>query len=194
MLLHCGRLSPEKKPERSLAALAELRRRGVPAQLVVIGSGPRRPALEARARRAGLPVRFVPFVHDRDQLAALLATADVMIAPGPVETFGLAALESLASGTPVVVSAESALPEVVGEAGLAAPGEGAGYADAVLELALRTDRREAARRRAERFPWSAAVDGFLAAHGVPVRAGIDAGPSSPAYSEKMGLDSPTSMR
>jgi len=168
LLLHCGRLSPEKKPERSLAALAELRRRGVPAQLVVVGSGPRRPALEARARRAGLPVRFVPFVHDRDQLAALLATSDVMIAPGPVETFGLAALESLASGTPVVVSAESALPEVVGEAGLAAPGEGAAYADAVLELALRTDRREAARRRAERFPWSAAVDGFLAAHGVSV--------------------------
>jgi alpha-1,6-mannosyltransferase len=170
MLLHCGRLSPEKKPERSLAALAELRRRGVPAVLVVVGSGPRRPALEEWARRAGLPVRFVPFVHDRDRLAALLATADVMIAPGPVETFGLAALESLASGTPVVVSAESALPEVVGEAGLAAPGEGAAYADAVLELALRTDRREAARRRAERFPWSAAVAGFLAAHGVPVRA------------------------
>jgi alpha-1,6-mannosyltransferase len=115
-----------------------------------------------------------------------------MIAPGPVETFGLAALESLASGTPVVVSAESALPEVVGEAGLAAPGEGAAYADAVLELALRTDRREAARRRAERFPWSAAVAGFLAAHRVVSR--IDTGLSSPAYSEKMGLDSPTSMR
>lgn len=39
------------------------------------------------------------------------------IAPGPAETFGLAALEALACGTPVVVSAESALPEVVGDAG-----------------------------------------------------------------------------
>lgn len=39
------------------------------------------------------------------------------IAPGPAETFGLAALEALACGTPVVVRAESALPEVVGDAG-----------------------------------------------------------------------------
>ena len=45
------------------------------------------------------------------------------IAPGPAETFGLAGLEALACGTPVVVSAESALPEVVGEAGASVAGE-----------------------------------------------------------------------
>jgi alpha-1,6-mannosyltransferase len=66
----------------------------------------------------------------------------------------------------VVVSAESALPEVVGSAGRAAPGEGPAYADAVLDLATRPDRRAAARRQAERYPWSAAVAGFLAAHGA----------------------------
>ena len=168
LLLHCGRLSPEKRPERSLAVLAELRRRDVPAVLVVIGDGPRRDALMARARELRLPVRFLGFVSDAERLANLLATADIVLAPGPIETFCLAALEALASGTPVVASAESALPEVLGDAGLAAPGEGPAYAEAVLELAARpiADRRAAARRRAERYSWQAATQGFLAAHGI----------------------------
>jgi alpha-1,6-mannosyltransferase len=168
LLVHCGRLSPEKQPERSLRALATLRGRGVSATLLVIGTGPRRAAMRAMAARAGLPVRFTDHVADRDRLAALLATADVVLAPGPVETFGLAALEALASGTPMVVSAESALPEVVGDAGRAVPGVGPEYADAILDLVARpeSERRAAARRRAECFPWTAAVSGFLDAHGL----------------------------
>src|SRR5581483_8309919 len=107
LLVHCGRLSPEKRPDRALAALAEVRARGHAAVLVMVGSGPRRPELRAQAERAGLPVRFEDHVADRGHIARLLATADLTIAAGPIETFGLAALESLASGTPVVVSAES---------------------------------------------------------------------------------------
>src|SRR5213078_2957731 len=115
---------------------------------------------------AGLPVRFTGFVHDRVALAALLATADVVLAPGPVETFGLAALEALACGTPVVVSASSALPEVVGAAGVAVTGEDfAGGVAAVLGWPA-AERRAVARQRAEEFGWPAAVRGFLAAHAL----------------------------
>jgi alpha-1,6-mannosyltransferase len=175
LLLHCGRLSAEKRPRRSLETLASLRAQGVPAVLAVAGGGPLRSALQSEAASRGLPVRFLGHVNDRDELAALLATADVAIAPGPVETFGLAALEALASGTPVVVSAESALPEVIGPAVMAAAGEGPRYAAAVLSLMARpaADRRVAARRQAECYPWSAAVAGFLAAHrvGAPVLEG-----------------------
>lgn len=168
LLLHCGRLSAEKKPRRSLDALASLRKAGIPAVLAVAGGGPLRSALQSEAAERNLPVRFLGYVTDRSELAALLATADVAIAPGPVETFGLAGLEALASGTPVVVSAQSALPEVVGDAGSAADGEGPAFAAAVRELLTRPehDRRVAARRRAELYPWSAAVAGFLAAHSV----------------------------
>ncbi|MEZ0074815.1 glycosyltransferase [Planotetraspora sp. GP83] len=164
LLVHCSRLSPEKRPDRPIGALAELRRRGVPAVLVVAGDGPRRRALEARA--SGLPVRFLGHVADRDLLARLLATADVAIAPGPVETFGLAALEAMASGTPVIVSRESALPEVIGDAGVAADDRPEAYADAVEVLLRRAegDRRGLARRQAERFDWPSSVDGFLRAH------------------------------
>jgi alpha-1,6-mannosyltransferase len=168
LLLHCGRLSAEKKPRRSLDAVAALRRAGIPARLVVAGSGPLLPMLQAEASKRDLPVSFLGFLGDPALLGALLATADVVIAPGPVETFGLAALEALASGTPVVASAESALSEVIGDAGIAAPGDGPAYADAVLALMERPEdaRRRAAREQAERFPWGAAVDGFLSAHGV----------------------------
>ena len=172
LIVHCSRLSVEKRPARAIDALAALQGNGVPAVLVVAGDGPLRERLRERA--AGLPVRFLGFVDRPTEVAALLATADVVLAPGPVETFGLAALEALACGTPVVVSAESALPEVVGDVGVAVAGEGDAFAAGILSLVDRSATRcrtEArcraeARRRAEEFGWPAAVAGFLTAHGL----------------------------
>jgi alpha-1,6-mannosyltransferase len=166
LLVHCGRLSAEKRPQRSLTTLATLHAAGLPVRLVVAGDGPLRARLVRRAARAGLPVTFAGFLSGRADLAALLASADVAIAPGPAETFGLAALEALACGTPVVVSAESALPEVVGDAGASVPGEDlAAGVRAVLARPERS-RRAAARARAEQYDWGTAARGFLAAHGA----------------------------
>jgi alpha-1,6-mannosyltransferase len=164
LLVHCGRLSLEKKPQRSLNTLATLRANGLPVRLVMAGDGPLRQRLERHAARSGLPVTFAGFLPDRTGLAALLASADVAIAPGPAETFGLAALEALACGTPVVVSAESALPEVVGDAGASVAGED--LAAGVISVLGRPEqrRRAAARARAERYGWPAAVQAFLDIH------------------------------
>jgi len=166
LLVHCGRLSPEKRPDRCFDALDELRARGVDAVLVVAGDGPLRERLMRRGARQ--PVHFVDFVSERSSVAALLATADIVLAPGPIETFGLAALEALACGTPVVVDATSALPEVVATAGAAVPGSK--FASGVLDVLARpeAERRIAARERAECFSWPVAVAGFLAAHGIAV--------------------------
>ncbi|MFI9789066.1 glycosyltransferase [Kitasatospora sp. NPDC051984] len=173
LLVMCSRLSGEKRPERALQALAELRRHHrIPAVLAVAGTGPLRRRLERQATELRLPVTFLGHLAERTDLAALLATADAAIAPGPVETFGLAALETLACGTPVAVSRSSALPRVVGRAGLAAADTGPGFADAIRELLDRpeAERRAAARARAERFSWDAAVTAFLAAHHATVPA------------------------
>jgi len=161
-------LSPEKRPGRSVDALATLREQGVDAVLVVAGDGPLRRRLLRRT--ADLPIDFVNFVPDRKSLAALLATADVVIAPGPIETFGLAAVESLACGTPVVVDATSALPEVVGDAGVGVFGDG--YGAGVAEILARPEqaRRDRARARAEQFAWPAAVAGFLRVHALEAPA------------------------
>ncbi|GAA3100116.1 glycosyltransferase [Streptomyces rectiviolaceus] len=170
LLVLCSRLSVEKRPGMALDALEVLRGRGVPAVLVVAGDGPLRARLELRARERRLPVTFLGHIADRATLGALQATADVCLAPGPCETFGLAALEALACGTPVVASASSALPEIVGGAGAAARDSGEAFATAVQSLLGRPERprREAARARAECFGWEGAVAGFLGAHEASV--------------------------
>ncbi|MFD3655953.1 glycosyltransferase [Streptomyces sp. NPDC058620] len=169
LLLLCSRLSVEKRPGRALDALAVLRDLGVRAALLVAGDGPLRAGLAQRARTEGLPVEFLGHVSDRERMADLQAAADVCLAPGPAETFGLSALEALACGTPVVVSAASALPEVAGAAGPAAADTGEAFAGAVRALLAgpEQERRAAARSRAELFGWDRSVAAFLAAHEVP---------------------------
>ncbi|MGH4014039.1 MAG: glycosyltransferase [Pseudonocardiaceae bacterium] len=164
LLVHCGRLSPDKHVERSVDTVAELHESGERVRLVIAGDGPRREALERRA--TGLPVTFLGFVPGRSEVATLLATSDVSLAPGPHETFGLAALEALASGTPVVVSRSSALPEIVrSTCGAAVADHAPAFAGAVSRLldAPEPSRRAAARARAEEFTWSASVTGMLGA-------------------------------
>ncbi|HYY11740.1 MAG TPA: glycosyltransferase [Kineosporiaceae bacterium] len=165
VLVLASRLSREKRPEVAVATLRVLLRRGVAARLVVAGDGPLRPRLQAAAR--GLPVEWLGFVADRERLAGLLADADVALAPGPIETFGLAALEALACGTPVVADSRSALPGVLGpHAGRSATGDGPAFADGVQDLLTVPEalRRRAARARAEEFSWADTVRGFLAVH------------------------------
>jgi alpha-1,6-mannosyltransferase len=168
LLVTVGRLSKEKQPGRAIEALRALRSAGVPAGLLVLGDGPMRTVLERSAN--GLPVRFLGHVPDRRGVAHLVAAADVAVAPCAVETFGLAVLEALACGTPVVVPDGGAARELVGGAGsgVVTDGTAAGLADGVRALldVPRPDRRAAARARAEQYPWSATVAGLLAAHGL----------------------------
>jgi alpha-1,6-mannosyltransferase len=168
LLVHCGRLSIEKRVDRSIATLAALRDGGLDARLVIAGDGPLRGRLERQA--TGLPVRFTGFVDSRPAVAELLACADVAIAPGPHETFGLAALEALACGTPAVVSRTSALAEILtADSGAAAANDPRALAGAVTEVLARPvpHRRLCARRRAENFSWPHAAAGMLAALGGP---------------------------
>lgn len=100
-------------------------------------------------------------------MAAELGTADVALAPAPAETFGLAALEALACGTPVVAHAGAAPAEVIAQhpgSGEVAAGVPGAFADSVLRLAAtpRGVRRDGARAAAENYPWSATISAALA--------------------------------
>jgi alpha-1,6-mannosyltransferase len=176
LLVHCGRLSAEKSPEKSIETLQALLEKGHDARLLIVGDGPLRDRLENSSRN--LPVSFMGFVSDRDLLASLLATADVALAPGPHETFCLAALEALASGTPVVASASSAVREVIGvengraKAGAVAFDSAESFSEAVeriFEIPEATRRTES-RRRAERFPWWLTVERMLGLYRDPTRS------------------------
>ena len=166
-LVLTARLSPEKRPELAVDALRELHERGVAAELTVLGSGPRQARLAGYAH--GLPVRFTGHLRGRDRVAAELGAADVALATAPAETFGLAALEALACGTPVVAHAGAAPAELVAKhagAGEVAAGDAAAFAAAALRLAPipRKTRQDSARGAAEAYPWSATTAAMLAVH------------------------------
>lgn len=152
----CSRLSKEKRSDFAIDVLRATINRGIDAELVVIGDGPLK--AEMQAASADLPVTFEGFISDRSLLAEALANLDVLLAPGPIETFGLAALEGLASGTPVIVNSASALPEVIGLAGAAAELDSELWATNIERLlAFGKDKDSAtrliARAQAEKFPW-----------------------------------------
>jgi len=176
LLVLCSRLSHEKRPDLAIDALRVLIRAGSPARLVVAGSGPLAASLKRRAR--GLPVEMVGQLMDRSSVAYLLGSADVVLAPGPVETFGLAALEALACGTPVVAASTSAVAELVGGgAGCSARPEPPALAAAVARMLAVPElhRRQAARARAESFPWSRTTDTMLALHGLSLAQPLEKG-------------------
>lgn len=170
-LVHAGRLSREKSPHLAVATAVELHRRGVPVRLDVYGIGPHRDELVEAAGSA--PIRFHGFLDSRTDLSHRLAAADVALSVCPGETFGLAVLEALASGTPVVTADRGGARELVDAvSGAWGRPDPASLADAVLDVADRpvASRREAARARAERYPWSATVASMLDVHaGVAIR-------------------------
>jgi glycosyltransferase involved in cell wall biosynthesis len=102
----------------------------------MIGDGPDRPGAEEEARILGVE-GSVLFLGKLEQIAPLLAAADLFLLPSQTESFGLSALEALASGVPVVGTNSGGLPEVIrdGETGILCPvGDIAGMAAASLEI------------------------------------------------------------
>ena len=162
-LVHAGRLSREKSPHLAVATAAELYRRGVNLRMDVYGTGPH---LDELLEIAGCaPVTFHGYVDGRRTLATHLAEADIALSVCPGETFGLAVLEALAAGTPVVTANTGGARELVDETcGRWAPANPAALAELVLQLAELPGRRAAARRRAELYDWNSCIHHMLALH------------------------------
>jgi N-acetyl-alpha-D-glucosaminyl L-malate synthase BshA len=135
ILMHVSNFRTVKRVRDVIRIYAEVNRE-LPSVLVMIGDGPDRPAAEEEARLLGVE-HSVSFLGKLDQIAPLLAAADLFLLPSQSESFGLSALEALASGVPVVGSDAGGLPEVVrdGETGaLCTVGDVAGMAAAALEI------------------------------------------------------------
>jgi len=112
----------------------------IPSVLVMVGDGPDRVVAEAEAQRLGVQDE-VQFLGKIEAVAPLLAGADVFLLPSDRESFGLSALEALASGVPVIGTHAGGLPEVVrhNETGvLCQVGDIDGMSNAALRL-LRDD-------------------------------------------------------
>lgn len=156
LLMHVSSFRAVKRPLDTLRILAQVHRER-PARLVLIGDGPELPALWAEAGRLDLRDR-IRLLGTRVDVWPLLACADVFLLPSAEESFGLAALEALASGVPAVTSDAGGLPELIenGKSGyVAAIGDCDTMARRVLDLtadaAALERHREEAYRRARQF-------------------------------------------
>ena len=168
VLMHVSNFRAVKRVRDVIRVFAEVNREK-PSVLVMIGDGPDRPAAEEEARMLGVE-GSVSFLGKLDQIAPLLAAADLFILPSQTESFGLSALEALASGVPVIGTNAGGLPEVIrdGETGvLCGVGDVAGMAAAALSILQDPARWEAMSRLAaadarQRFSQDAVVEKYEA--------------------------------
>ena len=120
-VLYAGNIKPHKNLERLIEAFYTLRRNGFEhVKLLIIGDEiSKYPTLRRAVHRHKLHqhVRFLGFVSDKT-LACLYRMAAVFVFPSLYEGFGLPPLEAMASGTPVITSNQSSLPEIMGDAAL----------------------------------------------------------------------------
>jgi N-acetyl-alpha-D-glucosaminyl L-malate synthase BshA len=153
ILVHLSNFRPPKRAPDVVRVFAQVRA-ALPAKLLLIGDGPDRPVALQLARSLGVE-RDIFFLGKQDDVESLLAVADLFLLPSEEEAFGLAALEAMSCGVPVIASTAGGLPEVIedGKCGfLFAPGDVDGMARACLTLLNDRGRhqefRNAARRRA----------------------------------------------
>jgi len=197
VLLTVRNLEPRMGLDNLIVALDRARRQAPDALLVVAGTGSQRAALEAlvAARELHGHVRFLGFV-DEERLPALYGAADAFVLPTrALEGFGLATIEALACGTPVLGTPVGATPELLApldptllfrDAGPAA------IADGLASFVTRSRRdpeaaarlRAACRRHAESYGWPRAVRALeltlaeIAAAGTERAGALAAGPGA----------------
>ncbi|HEX7337426.1 MAG TPA: glycosyltransferase, partial [Gemmatimonadales bacterium] len=134
LALFVGRFAREKELDLLLAAWPEVERR-TGARLALIGDGPSRRRLQRQPHSDRL--FWLPFERDRDRLADLLAAVDLYVAPCSLETFGLSALEALASGTPLLTADRGGVAETATRSGagvLFQSGDPGALAEAAIQL------------------------------------------------------------
>jgi glycosyltransferase involved in cell wall biosynthesis len=164
-VLYAGNVKPHKNLERLIEAFNLVRQRGLDhLKLVLIGD---EISKYARLRRAVHShqlhkyVRFLGYLPE-ETLAVMYRLAGVFVFPSLYEGFGLPPLEAMASGTPVVTSNVSSLPEVAGDAAvLVDPYRPEAIADGIQRVlcdeSLRRDLRAKGLARAHQFSWEASV-------------------------------------
>lgn len=144
VVVHVSNFRPVKRVDLVLEIFRRIREQ-IRARLVMIGDGPDRGAVERQAADHGLS-DVVDFVGEQQDLVPWLSSADLFLLPSLQESFGLAALEAMACGVPVVAARVGGLPEVIrdGVTGfLCGVDDVAGMAERGRWILTDTGRREA---------------------------------------------------
>jgi glycosyltransferase involved in cell wall biosynthesis len=172
-VLYAGNVKPHKNLERLIEAFDLVRKRGLDhLKLVLIGDEISKYAALRRAvhqHQLHKYVRFLGYLPE-ETLAVMYRLAGVFVFPSLYEGFGLPPLEAMASGTPVVTSNVSSLPEVAGDAAvLVDPYTPQAIADGIYKVltdeSLRRSLRQKGLARAAQFSWEQSVRRVRAIYG-----------------------------
>ncbi|SDS27204.1 glycosyltransferase family 4 protein [Corynebacterium timonense] len=163
LVTYVGRISAEKDVERTLGIMDEVRRQIPDARLALVGEGPQYEQLRERMDRDW--ITFTGYLSG-ETLAAAFASGDVFLFPSTTETLGFVALESFASGVPVVGARAGGVPFVIedGTTGFLVDPQlpDSAWAERVVTLLREPDTRErmaaAARQEAQRWSWRASTE------------------------------------
>ena len=165
-ILYVGNIKPHKNLVRLIDAFGELRRTGFEElKLLIIGDEiSKLPSLRraVHSHKLHKHVRFLGYVSD-DTLRVLYRLASLFVFPSLYEGFGLPPLEAMASGTPVVTSNQSSLPEIMGDAAvLVDPYDVGAIVDGMRRVLadsdLAADLRRRGPARAREFSWARSVE------------------------------------
>jgi N-acetyl-alpha-D-glucosaminyl L-malate synthase BshA len=111
IIAHISNFRPVKRIDHVVAVFDRIRRK-VPARLLLVGDGPELPAAQRTARELGIS-NLVHAVGAQEEVLPLLSVSDLFLLPSAEESFGLAALEAMACGVPVIASRVGGVPEVI---------------------------------------------------------------------------------
>jgi N-acetyl-alpha-D-glucosaminyl L-malate synthase BshA len=168
VIVHVSNFRPVKHVPDVIRVFHRLRTEGLAIKLLLIGDGPDRVPAEHLARELGV-YEDVRFLGKQEPIEEILSIADLFLMPSGSETFGLAALEAMACGVPVVASNIGGLPELIieGETGYLCPlGDIEAFTDRARRIltdeTLQQRMSAAARHRAEEFDTSHIVPRYEA--------------------------------
>ena len=167
IIVHVSNFRPIKRAKDVVQVFKKIHD-ALPSKLILIGDGPQRPIVESLCREMGI-CNDIRFIGKQENLEDILGCADLFLLPSAYESFGLAALEAMASEVPVISSDSGGLPEVniEGETGFLSPvGDVDGMARNALRLlkddALMQRFRQQALAQARRFDISNIVPRYEA--------------------------------
>jgi N-acetyl-alpha-D-glucosaminyl L-malate synthase BshA len=110
IITHISNLRPVKRSQDVISVFYNIQKE-MPAKLMLIGEGPEREHLEYRCQELGISDKVI-FFGKSNEIEKILRFSDLFLLPSQTESFGLAALEAMASGVPVISSNTGGIPEV----------------------------------------------------------------------------------
>lgn len=149
ILAHVSNFRPVKRVQDVVLIFNKVRET-IPSKLLLIGDGPDRPMIESMCRHLGI-CQDIRFIGKQDQLEDILSCSDLFLLPSETESFGLAALEAMASEVPVISTNSGGLPEVniQGKTGFLSPvGDVDGMAENAIMLLENEDMLKQFRKQA----------------------------------------------